>query len=69
MASVLRAYKCVPPSLDHQALLLTTLPKSSFLQRRPMLAQCVTAGVLFGTGDVIAQQAIEKRGWAKHDVR
>lgn len=34
-----------------------------------MLAQCVTAGVLFGAGDVIAQQAIEKRGWAKHDVR
>lgn len=34
-----------------------------------MLAQCLTAGVLFGAGDVIAQQAIEKRGWTKHDVR
>lgn len=34
-----------------------------------MLYQCVTAGVLFASGDVIAQQAIEKRGWKHHDVR
>ncbi|KAK7037668.1 Protein required for ethanol metabolism [Paramarasmius palmivorus] len=27
-----------------------------------MLAQCATAGFLFGAGDVIAQQAVEKRG-------
>lgn len=40
---------------------------SSILQRRPMLAQCTTAAVLFGTGDVIAQQAVEKRG-RNHDV-
>lgn len=33
-----------------------------------MLAQCLTAGVLFGAGDVIAQQGIEKRGWKQHDV-
>jgi hypothetical protein len=32
-----------------------------------MVAQCTTAAVLFGTGDVIAQQAIEKKG-SKHDV-
>ena len=30
-----------------------------------MVAQCGTAAVLFGTGDSIAQQAIEKKGfWA-----
>lgn len=33
-----------------------------------MYTQCLTAAVLFGTGDVIAQQAIERVG-NKHDVR
>nr|GAT50806.1 predicted protein [Mycena chlorophos] len=32
-----------------------------------MLAQCVTAAVLFGAGDVIAQQAVERRG-SEHDL-
>jgi protein Mpv17 len=32
-----------------------------------MLAQCSTALVLFGAGDIIAQQAIEKQG-RNHDV-
>lgn len=32
-----------------------------------MLAQCATAAFLFGAGDVLAQQAIEKAG-SKHDV-
>lgn len=41
---------------------------SALLQRKPMATQCVTAGILFGTGDVIAQQIIEKQG-KKHDVR
>jgi len=36
------------------------------LIRRPYTAQCATAAVLFGTGDIIAQQAIEKRG-KNHD--
>ncbi|KIY49995.1 hypothetical protein FISHEDRAFT_72053 [Fistulina hepatica ATCC 64428] len=35
---------------------------NAFLTRRPMLAQCTTAALLFGAGDVIAQQAIEPRG-------
>lgn len=30
--------------------------------------QCTTAAILFGTGDVIAQQGVEKRGLARHDV-
>ncbi|KAI6115034.1 hypothetical protein EDD17DRAFT_1777755 [Pisolithus thermaeus] len=36
------------------------------LIRRPMLAQPATAAVLFGAGDIIAQQAIEQRG-KNHD--
>ncbi|KAH9475697.1 Protein SYM1 [Psilocybe cubensis] len=32
------------------------------LIRRPMLTQCLTAGVLFGAGDLIAQQAVERKG-------
>ncbi|KJA15415.1 hypothetical protein HYPSUDRAFT_48434 [Hypholoma sublateritium FD-334 SS-4] len=36
------------------------------LIRRPMATQCATAAVLFGAGDVIAQQAVEGRGRA-HD--
>ncbi|TCD65404.1 Protein required for ethanol metabolism [Steccherinum ochraceum] len=37
------------------------------LRRRPMLYQCATAGVLFASGDIIAQQLIEKRGLKHHD--
>ncbi|KAF9469472.1 hypothetical protein BDZ94DRAFT_1206021 [Collybia nuda] len=36
------------------------------LIRRPLLASCGTAAFLFGSGDIIAQQAVEKRG-NKHD--
>ncbi|KAJ7665878.1 hypothetical protein DFH06DRAFT_1185276 [Mycena polygramma] len=39
---------------------------NAMLIRRPMLAQCGTAAVLFGAGDVIAQQAVERKGKA-HD--
>lgn len=34
-----------------------------------MATQCATATVLFGAGDIIAQQTIEKRGVKGHDVR
>ncbi|EKM57295.1 uncharacterized protein PHACADRAFT_254989 [Phanerochaete carnosa HHB-10118-sp] len=40
---------------------------NAFLQRRPMVGQCATSAVLFGASDVVAQQAVEKRGLAKHD--
>ncbi|THU91587.1 hypothetical protein K435DRAFT_780632 [Dendrothele bispora CBS 962.96] len=36
------------------------------LIRRPMSTQCATAAFLFGAGDVIAQQGVEKKGW-DHD--
>ncbi|KAH8827973.1 hypothetical protein DL96DRAFT_1130006 [Flagelloscypha sp. PMI_526] len=39
---------------------------NSALLRRPMATQCLTAAALFGTGDLIAQQVIEKRG-KEHD--
>ncbi|KAJ2922005.1 hypothetical protein H1R20_g15089, partial [Candolleomyces eurysporus] len=39
---------------------------NSALLRRPMLVQCLTAAVMFGAGDVIAQQAVEGKG-KKHD--
>lgn len=32
-----------------------------------MLVQCLTAAVMFGAGDVIAQQAVEGKG-KDHDV-
>ncbi|KAF9000092.1 hypothetical protein BDQ17DRAFT_1360096 [Cyathus striatus] len=39
---------------------------NALLIRRPMASQCATAGFLFGAGDVVAQQLIEKRG-KEHD--
>jgi hypothetical protein len=39
-----------------------------FLQREPMRANMLTTGALSGTGDVLAQQAIERKG-REHDVR
>ena len=50
------------PSDDFQWLL-----HSAALIRRPLLTQCATAAVLFGTGDVIAQRLVEGRGY-RHDV-
>ncbi|KAI9058598.1 hypothetical protein FKP32DRAFT_1635344, partial [Trametes sanguinea] len=37
------------------------------LIRRPMVTQCVTSAVLFGSGDIVAQQVFEKKGLANHD--
>jgi hypothetical protein len=33
-----------------------------------MVAQCGMAAILFGTGDLIAQQVIEKKALKGHDV-
>ncbi|KAK1829221.1 hypothetical protein QBC39DRAFT_138229 [Podospora conica] len=38
------------------------------LAARPLLTQAVTTSLLFGLGDVIAQQAVEKKGTAHHDL-
>lgn len=37
------------------------------LAARPLLTQSVTTAVLFATGDITAQQLVEKRGLEKHD--
>ncbi|KAJ7018668.1 hypothetical protein C8F04DRAFT_365117 [Mycena alexandri] len=39
---------------------------NALLIRRPMLTQCATAATLFGAGDIIAQQAVERKG-KNHD--
>lgn len=38
------------------------------LAQRPLLTQAVTTAVLFGAGDTLAQQAVEKKGVQKHDL-
>lgn len=40
---------------------------SASLIRRPMATQCIASAALFGAGDVIAQQAIDRKGF-NHDV-
>ncbi|EIM91828.1 uncharacterized protein STEHIDRAFT_70249 [Stereum hirsutum FP-91666 SS1] len=37
------------------------------LIQRPFLTQCLSSAVLFGAGDVLAQEAVEKRGWERYD--
>ncbi|KAI2640982.1 hypothetical protein GGS21DRAFT_351915 [Xylaria nigripes] len=37
------------------------------LAARPLLTQSVTTAVLFAVGDITAQQAIEKKGFDKHE--
>jgi protein Mpv17 len=41
---------------------------SNLLLKRPLATQCVTSAILFASGDIIAQQAIERKQ-EKHDVR
>ncbi|KAF2681033.1 hypothetical protein K458DRAFT_433909 [Lentithecium fluviatile CBS 122367] len=38
------------------------------LKTAPLLTQSVTTAVLFATGDVMAQQGVEKKGLDKHDL-
>jgi len=38
------------------------------LAARPLLTQSITTAVLFATGDVTAQQMVERRGVEKHDL-
>lgn len=38
------------------------------LASRPILTQSITTAVLFATGDTMAQQLVEKRGLANHDI-
>ncbi|KAI9274395.1 hypothetical protein BDA99DRAFT_497377 [Phascolomyces articulosus] len=38
------------------------------LAKRPILVQCITTAFLFGTGDVIAQQVVERKGLKSHEM-
>lgn len=38
------------------------------LAARPLLTQSVTTAVLFATGDITAQQLVEKKGIKAHDL-
>ncbi|KAL0935040.1 integral membrane mpv17 pmp22 [Colletotrichum truncatum] len=37
------------------------------LAARPLLTQSITTAILFATGDLTAQQLVEKRGFEKHE--
>lgn len=37
------------------------------LASRPLLTQAVTTSILFATGDITAQQVVDRRGLDKHD--
>lgn len=51
-----------------QMLTLSDIRYQAKLVKRPLLTQVVTTAILFGTGDVIAQQAVDKKGLEKHDL-
>lgn len=56
-------------STDLKLQILTCLPRyQAKLAKRPLFTQAVTTGVLFGVGDVIAQQAVDKKGLKNHDI-
>jgi len=38
------------------------------LASRPLLTQSITTAVLFATGDTMAQQLVEKKGWKNHKL-
>jgi protein Mpv17 len=38
------------------------------LASRPLLTQSITTAVLFATGDTMAQQLVEKKGWKNHEL-
>lgn len=38
------------------------------LATRPLLTQSITTAVLFATGDTMAQQLVEKKGWKNHEL-
>jgi protein Mpv17 len=38
------------------------------LASRPILTQSITTAVLFATGDTMAQQLVEKKGWKNQEL-
>ncbi|CAE6431126.1 unnamed protein product [Rhizoctonia solani] len=37
------------------------------MNRRPLLGPCITTAFLFGTGDIVAQQLVDRKGVKDHD--
>ncbi|KAJ1301253.1 hypothetical protein OPQ81_003661 [Rhizoctonia solani] len=37
------------------------------MTRRPLLGPCITTAFLFGTGDIVAQQLVDRKGLKDHD--
>jgi hypothetical protein len=46
----------------------TSAIHSKLLLKRPLATQCATSAILFASGDIIAQQVVERKR-EKHDVR
>ncbi|KAJ3797844.1 hypothetical protein GGU11DRAFT_783263 [Lentinula aff. detonsa] len=40
---------------------------SAAFARRPMATQSTTSAIIFGTGDIIAQQVVDRKGFNNHD--
>jgi hypothetical protein len=55
-------------SLQTNAFIHVLTISSDLLLKRPLATQCVTSAILFASGDIIAQQAFERKR-EKHDVR
>jgi len=60
-------YIPISPSLI-QTLYSPTIRYQAKLAARPLLTQAVTTAILFGVGDVAAQQLVEKKGLDKHEL-
>lgn len=57
-----------PYSDTHLNKQLTPPRYQARLAARPLFTQAVTTSILFGLGDTIAQQAVEKKGASHHDL-
>lgn len=54
--------------VNARALTVSQFRYNAKLAARPLLTQSVTTAVLFATGDITAQQLVEKKGLQKHDL-
>lgn len=68
VVSLLRWYVQFVATRTQQPPNLTFLRYNGRLAARPLLTQSITTAVLFATGDITAQQLVEKKGLEKHDL-
>ena len=55
------------PGVTTQRTTNTSPRYQARLAARPLLTQSITTSILFGVGDITAQQVVEKKGLDKHD--